>query len=93
MYNPYNSGGIMKYILVIFIFGSFLFSQVPSGNYVNSVDNLEGLDSSGRQINSATNSIAIFNETEQLNNGALNYTKKVEWTKELDSSGRPINPK
>ncbi len=51
----------MKYILIIFIFASFLFSQVTSTNSEYSVRQVEGLDAAGRPINTQLNITMIQN--------------------------------
>ena len=75
----------MKYILIIFIFASFLFSQVAS------TKQNDGLDAAGRPINSQLSSTMIQGDMQQSENDYSRLDARIEQGTELDAGGRPIN--
>ena len=81
----------MKYILIIFIFASFLFSQVTSTNSEYLVRQFEGLDAAGRPINTQLNSTMIQNDIQQSKNDYSRLDARIEQVDGLDPAGRPIN--
>ena len=85
MYSPYSNGGIMKYILIIFIFASFLFSQVAS------TKQNDGLNAAGRPANSQLSSTMIQSDIQQSENDYSRLDARIEQGSELNAGGRPIN--
>ena len=73
----------MKYILIIFIFTSFLFSQVAVVNYNNSIDQVEEIDKNDPRISSNPNNILAQENTQMIEN-ELNNNKQVKQFDEND---------
>ena len=85
----------MKYILIIFIFASFLFSQdytQPNENPVNTtveqVNEYDGNGQNGRPITETSDKIVIEARTQQSE--TKDYTIAVEQVDEYIENGRPI---
>ena len=79
----------MKYILIIFIFVSFLFSQdyaqQSEAEIYSTGAQVDEYDENGRPINAKTDEMEIQDYTLQPENSTL--------VDEYDENGRPINTK